>query len=208
MKTYKYISLVSLFCLITLGFRLKSEFTPVVKIDSFVNNFSLNDTNGETISLNDFKKVKGFIVIFTCNRCPFAKLYLDRMNKLNEKYTQKGFPLIAINSTDANDFPEENIESMKTLSISKKFNFPYLKDSKQEVAKSLGANKTPHAFILLKSNKQLQIKYSGAIDDNGAEPQKVENNYLESALIELISEKNVTIKETKSIGCSIKYKTN
>lgn len=208
MKTYKYISLVSLFCLITLGFRLKSEFTPVVKIDSFVNNFSLNDTNGETISLNDFKKVKGFIVIFTCNRCPFAKLYLDRMNKLNEKYTQKGFPLIAINSTDANDFPEENIESMKTLSISKKFNFPYLKDSKQEVAKSLGANKTPHAFILLKSNKQLQIKYSGAIDDNGAEPQKVENNYLENALIELISEKNVTIKETKSIGCSIKYKTN
>jgi peroxiredoxin len=186
----------------------KTEFTPVVKINSLVNSFSLKDTNGKIISINDFKKVKGVIVIFTCNRCPFAKLYVDRMNQLNKKYTSKGFPLIAINSTDAIDFPEENMENMKKYALAKKFNFPYLKDFKQEVAKCLGANKTPHAFILLKSNKQWQIKYSGAIDDNGAEPQKVENNYLENAINELILGKSVTLNETKSIGCSIKYKTN
>ncbi len=101
-------------------------------------------------------------------------------------------------------YPEENTESMKTLAVSKYSKFPYLKDSKQTAAKALGANKTPHAFVLLKVNKQ----YSGAIDDNGAEPEKVTNKYLENAVTDLISGKDVEIKETRSIGCSIKYKNN
>jgi glutathione peroxidase-family protein len=200
--------LVGLVWVATIGLGFKSEITPIVKMDSVISNFSLVDVSGKIISLNDYKKAKGLIVIFTCNRCPFAKLYVERMNKLNANYTSKGFPLIAINATDAIDFPEESIESMKILSTTKKFNFPYLKDSKQLAAKSFGANKTPHAFVLLKENKQWKIKYSGAIDDNGVEPEKAENKYLENAILDLLSGKEVAVKETRSIGCSIKYKNN
>jgi peroxiredoxin len=171
-----------------------------------VSDFALTNVNGETVSLQDFKKAKGFVVVFTCNHCPFAQFYPERLNKLNEKYKRKGVPLLAINPMDTLVYAEENIKEMLKISQKHNFNFPYLLDGSQKVAKNFKAKRTPQAYIIWKEQKRWLVKYQGAIDDNGAEPEKVENHYLENALIELLSGKNVTQKETASVGCKINYR--
>lgn len=171
-----------------------------------VKDFYLKNVDGKYFSLNSFPEAKGFIVIFTCNQCPFAKLYTGRMNDLNSKYKDSGIPLIAINSTDTLLFDENNYSSCVKFAKERNFNFPYLSDPSQLTAKDFGAQKTPHAFIIWKENNAWVIKYSGGIDDNAAEPEKVTNHYLADAVDELLSGKNVTNTETKSIGCKIIYR--
>ena len=168
-----------------------------------VEDFSLKNVDGKIISLKDYPNAKGFIVVFTCNHCPFAKLYPPRFNALNTQYEKLNVPLIAISSTDTVVYEEDTYFKMVKKAKKEHFNFPYLYDATQSVAKMFGADKTPHAFVIWKENAQWVIKYSGAIDDNGAEPNLVKNPYVAKAVDALLEGKLVDIPETRSIGCQI-----
>lgn len=165
--------------------------------------FSLKNVDGKFVSLKDYPEAKGFVIIFTCNHCPFAKLYPERMNAINSKYKPLGVPLIAISSTDTVSYEADSFIKMVEKSKNEHFNFPYLYDNEQAAARIFFAEKTPHAFIIWKKDGKWVVKYDGAIDDNGMEPEKVTTHYVTNALDELLSGKEVTIKETKSIGCQI-----
>ena len=171
-----------------------------------VQDFSLMNVDGKMVSLSNYPDAKGFIIIFTCNHCPFAKLYPKRMNELNEKYSKLGVPLIAISSTDTLTYEEDTFALMAQKAKEEAFNFPYLYDNTQIAAKNFKAEKTPHAFVIWKENKEWVVKYNGAIDDNGAEPENVETPYVAKAVEALLNSKEVEIKETKSIGCQIYFR--
>jgi peroxiredoxin len=171
-----------------------------------VNDFSLRNTDGKMVSLKDYPDAKGFIVVFTCNHCPFAKLYPERLNQLNTTFKSKDVPLIAISSTDTSQYEEDRFPVMVERSEKGKYNFPYLYDAEQSVAKAFNADKTPHAFVIWKKGNKWQVKYSGAIDDNGASPGKVKNRYVQQAVEALLEGKEPPVEETKSIGCQIYYR--
>lgn len=189
-----------------------SIFTFVLILKSFAQNdttsldFLLKNVNGNFISLKNYPDAKGFIIIFTCNHCPFAKLYPKRLNKLNKKYHHKGFPLLAISSTDTILYAEDTYDNMVIKANNEKFNFPYLYDETQSVAKLYKAERTPQAFVLFKENNNWVIKYNGAIDDNGAEPKKVKVDYVSDAVDALLKNQKILITETKSIGCKIMFR--
>jgi peroxiredoxin len=164
---------------------------------------ALRDTNGKYVSLHDYADAKGFIIVFTCNHCPFAKLYPPRLNELNKKYKQLGVPVIAISSTDTINYEEDTYPKMVVKARKEGFTFPYLYDEAQAAARIFGAQKTPHAFVVWKENGKYVIRYSGAIDDNGAEAAKVKNHFVANAIDALLAGKEVAVKETKSIGCQI-----
>ena len=198
------------FLLPVLAFILAS-FKPVdthYGIGSTMSDFSLKNTDGKILSTSEYKSAKGLVIVFTCNHCPFAKKYQLRLNDLNRKYADKGFSLIAISSNDGVALPEDSYESMIARAKQEHYNFPYLYDEKQSVAKSFGAIKTPQAFVLFKEKGNWVLKYSGAIDDNGAEPEKVTKHYVEEAVNALLQGKKISVTETKSIGCPIKWKTS
>src|ERR1700743_385108 len=115
-----------------------------------VNDFSLKSVNGKFVSLKDYPDAKGFIVIFTCNHCPFAKLYSERLNALNAKYKALHVPLLAINSMDTAAYIDENFAKMQERASADAFTFPYLLDAKQSVGKDFKADHTPHAFVIWK----------------------------------------------------------
>jgi peroxiredoxin len=168
--------------------------------------FKLKNVDGNMVSLIDYPTAKGFIIVFTCNHCPFAKLYPPRLNDLNNKFKPLGVPLIAISSTDTLMYEEDTYPNMVKKANEERFNFPYLFDEMQEVAKKFNAQKTPHAYVIWKENNQWVVKYNGAIDDNGMEPEKVTEAYVSNAVDALLKEKKVLVSETKSIGCQIAFR--
>lgn len=125
---------------------------------------------------------------------------------MNKKYGSLGVPLIAISSTDTNMYEEDTYTNMVLKATNEQFNFPYLFDEMQDVAKNFNAQKTPHAFVIWKENEKWVFKYNGAIDDNGMEPEKVTEHYVANAVDALLADKKITIPETKSIGCQIAFR--
>ena len=176
------------------------------KLGDKATDFSLRNVDDKMVSLKDYNGSKGFIVVFTCNHCPFSKAYESRILDLDKKYAELGYPVIAINSNDVNKSPDDSFELMQELAKEKNYSFPYLYDETQEIAKNYGATRTPHAYILRKESNSLIVKYIGAIDDNADEPENVKIRYIQLAVDALISGNEVTIKETKAIGCTIKWK--
>lgn len=167
--------------------------------------FKLRDINNQEFSLGDFPNAKGFIVIFTCNHCPFANLYTQRINDLNQKYSALNVPLIAINSMDSLIYEEETLVNMKTKSVSNGYNFMYLQDADQQVGKSFGAENTPTAFVIWKDNNTWKIKYKGTIDDNGENPE-LAKPFISNAVDELLAGKSVSNPQTETFGCRIIYR--
>jgi alkyl hydroperoxide reductase subunit AhpC len=145
-------------------------------------------------------------VVFTCNHCPFAKLYYHRLNELNTRYKKLGVPLLAISSTDTINYEDDSFEKMVEKAKQEHFNFPYLYDNTQQIAKGFAAQKTPHAFVIWKVDGKWVVKYNGAIDDNGAHEELAKNRYVATAVDELLDNKEVSVKETKSIGCQIGFR--
>ena len=174
------------------------------KIGDVAENFTLKNIDGNMVSLSDYKDAKGFIVTFTCNTCPYAVMYEDRIIELNNKYAAKGYPVIAIMPNNVDVKPGDALPEMKKRAEEKGFNFPYLIDEAQNVYPKFGATKTPHIFILEKTSKGNIVKYIGAIDDNYKDASAVTTKYVEEAVDALLSGKEVSEKETKAIGCSIK----
>lgn len=166
-------------------------------------NFNLKNTTGEYISPSTMKDAKGYIVIFTCNHCPWAIKYEDRMIDLHNKYAQMGYPVIAINPNDPEVQPEDSFEKMQERAKEKGFPFYYVFDEGQKVFPQYGATRTPHVFLL---DKNMTVQYIGAIDDNAEDASKVETKYVENAIAALEAGQKPDPSFTKAIGCTIKVK--
>lgn len=178
------------------------------QVGDLATDFSLKNVNGKMVSLADFKKAKGFILVFTCNHCPYAIAYEDRIIALDKQFKAKGFPVVAINPNDPAVNADDSFDKMKERAKSKKFSFPYLFDEGQKIYPQYGATKTPHVFVLLKTDKGLQVSYIGAIDDNHEDPKAVKEKYVENAVNALLKGEKPSPDNTKAIGCSIKAKKN
>ncbi|TNE64627.1 MAG: thioredoxin family protein [Bacteroidetes bacterium] len=165
--------------------------------------FNLKNVDGKSYSLAGIENAKGYIVIFTCNHCPFAIKYQDRIIELHNKYASLGYPVVAINPNDKDRQPEDSFGKMQERAKEKGFPFLYLYDETQEVAKAFGATRTPHVFLL--DNKRT-VRYIGAIDDNHDDATAVEEKYLENAIDALRAGKDIDLKETKALGCTIKWR--
>lgn len=174
------------------------------KVGDIATDFSLKNIDNKKVSLKDFKDAKGFIVIFTCNHCPYAQAYEDRIVALDKKYKKLGYPVIAINPNNPEKQKDDSFDLMKVKAKEKGFTFPYLLDEGQKIYPQYGATKTPHVYILQKTSKGNEVKYIGAIDDNYGDEKAVKQKYAENAVDALLKNKEVSVKETKAIGCSIK----
>lgn len=170
--------------------------------------FSLPSTTGSTVSLSNYPDAKGYIVTFTCNHCPYAVAYEQRIIDLNTKYAPLGYPVIAISPNDPEIVPADGLDSMKLLAEKHVYSFPYLLDEKQEIYPQYGATKTPHVFVLNKEEGKNIVRYIGAIDNNYEDANDVSEKYVEAAVDALIAGEKVAIESTKAIGCSIKDKRN
>lgn len=176
------------------------------KIGDEVKDFSLRSINGKLYSFSSFPSAKGFIIVFTSNYCPFSKSYEDRLIAIDKKYTLKSYPLIAINPNDAEAYEEDKLENIQSRAKEKGFIFPILRDEKQAIAKTFGALRMPHVFVVKKEGFKYILKYSGAIDDNPQDASGVTKNYLEDVVQSLSENKPVIIEQTKPIGCAIRWK--
>lgn len=176
------------------------------KIGDKATDFSLKNVDGKMVSMADYTEAKGFIVIFTCNHCPYSVAYEDRIIELDKIYKEKGYPVIAINPNDPELYPTDSYEAMIVRTKEKSFTFPYLFDDGQKVYPQYGATKTPHVFLLEKENSDLIVKYIGAIDNNHADAAEVTEKYVSDAVDALLAGKNPDPNFTKAIGCSIKAK--
>ncbi len=164
---------------------------------------NLHGVDGKKYSSPDFKDVNILIIVFSCNHCPYVKAYESRMIELQRDYHSKGVQLIAINSNDAENYPEDKFEDMVKRAKHKGFNFKYLRDEDQTVAEAFGTTHTPQFFVFDDSRR---LRYSGKMDDNWENPKAVKENYLRDALDALLTGEEVKIPETFSIGCTIKWK--
>lgn len=175
-------------------------------IGDMATDFSLMNIDDQMVSLADYEDAKGYIVIFTCNHCPFSVAYEDRIIALDGKYKGQGYPVIAINPNDPEANEDDSFELMKVRAEEKGFTFPYLMDEGQEIYPQYGATKTPHVFILEKTTEGNKVAYIGAIDDNSKEPENVTEKYVENAVDALLKGEQPTVTETVAIGCGIKTK--
>jgi len=177
--------------------------TKTLKIGSKLPGFNLPATDGKNYSPNLFADKKALIIIFSCNHCPYVQAYEERIKHIQSDYLSKGAAVVAINSNDDKEYPDDSFENMKKRASEKKFNFPYLRDESQEIAKAFDASHTPEIFLF---DKERKLAFHGKIDDNWQEPGKVNSKYLREALDELLDGKEISVPETFTIGCTIKWK--
>ncbi|WP_445756491.1 thioredoxin family protein [Polaribacter sp.] len=200
MKTIKSTLILAMLILMTTAFSTRTE--NGYKIGDTIEDFSLKNIDDKIVKLSDYKKAKGFIIIFTCNMCPYSVANEDRINALDAKYKSKGFPVIAINPNDPKASKGDGFEDMKVRAKEKGFTFPYLFDEGQKVYPKFGASKTPHVYIVNK--KSMKVEYIGAIDNSSKNPEAVTEKFVENAVDALLSNKKIEKTETRAIGCTIK----
>ncbi len=205
MKIFKPITLVAVVLLVS-AFSANKSISEEngYDIGDIATDFKLENIDGKMVSMSDYKDAKGFIITFTCNTCPYAVLYEDRIEALNKKYASKGYPVIAIMPNNTDIKPGDNMEAMKARAASKGFTFPYLMDKEQKIFPQYGATKTPHMYVLQKTNKGNVVKYIGAVDNNYKDASAVTERYVENAVDALLKGEEVTETKTRAIGCSIK----
>jgi peroxiredoxin len=174
-----------------------------LKIGSSAPDFDLPGVDGKKYSLSSFADKKALIVIFSCNHCPYVQAYEGRIKQIQSDYASKGVSVVAINSNEDTRYPEDSFENMKKRAAEQKFNFLYLRDEDQSVARAYDATHTPEIFLF---DKERKLAFHGKIDDNWQEPNRVQNHYLRNAIDELLAGKEISVPETFTIGCTIKWK--
>jgi peroxiredoxin len=162
-----------------------------------------NPADGKTVSIADAKGPKGTLVVFTCNNCPFAKAWEQRIVELANGYSKKGIGVLLVNANDPSVAKSDTPELIKARHQERAMSVPYVIDENQTVARAFGASVTPEAFLFDKAGK---LTYHGTIDDNHKEPDKVTKHYLKDALEAVSAGKAPPVTETKSMGCGIKFK--
>lgn len=177
-----------------------------LKVGDKATDFKLKNIDDKTISLKDYKKDKGVVLVFTCNHCPYSVAYEDRIIALHNTYSAQGFPVLAINPNDVATVPEDSFDEMKKRASDKKFPFRYLFDDTQTTAKIYGATRTPHVYLLKNTKKGFEVAYIGAIDNSAKDEAAITEKYVEAAIAALQKGEKPAVESTKAIGCSIKWK--
>lgn len=202
----KLVALLAVVAIVIGATAFKQTETTGYKVGDIATDFNLKNVDGKLVKLADYKKAKGFIVVFTCNHCPFSQAYEQRIIDLHKKYAPLGYPVVAINPNDAKREPEDSYEKMQELAKAKKYPFAYLHDETQQIAKTYGAARTPHVFVLQKTKAGNKVMYIGAIDDNYEDAKAATERYVETAVNNLLKGKTIAKTNTKAIGCTIKWK--
>ncbi len=169
--------------------------------------FKLRNVDNKEISFESFPDAKGYILVFTCNTCPYAKAYEQRIIELNNKYSPLGFPVIAINPNDPDISRGDSFDKMQALSKSKSYTFPYLYDNGQTVTNLYGARNTPHIFIVSKADNVYVVQYTGAIDNDPENSNPQKTKYVEQVITDLSNNSKPSVTVTKAIGCGVKRKS-
>lgn len=175
---------------------------PVLKIGDKAPDFQLKNIDGKFYKLSELmlptgKKPNGYIIVFTCNTCPYAQAYEERIISLHEKMLPKGYPVVAIQPNNAAKSPGDSFSAMK----SKNYSFLYLHDEKQEVFPAFGASRTPEVYLL---DQDFILRYTGAIDNNAMDQNAVTSFYVEEAVKAIEAGKKPETESTRAVGCSIK----
>ena len=168
--------------------------------------FKLKNVDNKEVSFANFPDAKGFIVVFTCNTCPYAIGYEKRIIELNTKFKPQGYPVIAINPNDPEASKADTFVKMQELAKAKKYAFPYLFDPGQVITDQYGAKHTPHLFVVSKSKTGTVIEYTGAIDNDPEGLKADKTKYVEDVITALKNNQKPAITETKEIGCTVKRK--
>lgn len=176
------------------------------KVGDTARDFNLRDVDGKLVSMSAHEDAEGFLVIFSCNTCPYVVAYEDRMIDLHHKYASKGYPVIAINPNDKDLSPGDSYEKMQERAKEKNFPFAYLYDESQEITNAYGATRTPEVYLLKKEDDKYVVKYIGAIDNNFRDPSEANEKYVQAAMTEILNGRQVAQTNTKAIGCTIKFK--
>ena len=200
MKTIKTILCLALVVVSATAFTIKTG--TGYAVGDTIKDFRLKNIDDQMVSLSDYKDAKGYIIIFTCNMCPYSVANEDRIIALDQKYKPKGYPVIAINPNDPAAMPGDGFPEMKVRAKEKGFTFPYLFDEGQKVYPKFGASRTPHVYIV--SKPAMRVEYIGAIDNSSRNPDAVTEKYVENAVDALLSGNKPAKTETRAIGCSIK----
>lgn len=181
-----------------------------LQIGDLMPDFSLPATDGMTVSPTTIRDPIA-VMIFTCNHCPYALAYEDRIMELAKKFDQEGVQFVLINSNDAENYPEDSFEKMKERHDEKGYFFPYCYDEDQSVAKAYGALCTPHCFVFAhpvstEKDEGRVLKYKGRVDDNWKDADAVTEHNLHDAIMALVKGEDPPMHEVNAIGCSIKWK--
>ena len=182
-----------------------TTFAQGVKVGDKAPDFALKNVDGKVVSVLDYNTKKGVVIVFTCNHCPYAKAYEQRIIDLQTTYGLD-YQVVAVNPNDATEYPDDSYEKMIVRAKEKGFNFPYLYDGAQEVAKAYGALKTPQVYVLSKTDEGFVVEYIGAIDDNYVNAKKAKHKYVEDAIKALKAGEKVNPTTTAAVGCSVKWK--
>ena len=164
--------------------------------------FRLPGVDGSERGLADYAGKKAVVLAFTCNHCPAAIGAQDRLIALQREFAPKGLQVIAINSNEEIGHPTDDFAHMVERAKEKGFNFPYLRDKSQDVAKAYGAQRTPHFFVLDADRK---VAYTGRMDDNPFEEGKQKTSELLDAVKQVLAGEKVTVQPTDAIGCNVKW---
>jgi len=190
---------ISVMCILIVSlFTLQGATAELQPGDQAPNWSGIIGVDGKKHSLSDYSDAKAVVLIFTCNHCPVAKAYEDRIIELTKDYRDKGVQVVAVN---VNNLPADRLDKMKERAKAKGFNFPYLYDPTQAMGHDYGATVTPHVFVFDKNRK---LVYRGAIDDS-MNPSSKKKDYLRNALDAVLAGKTPPEAVTKEFGCSIKY---
>jgi peroxiredoxin len=200
LKIIKVVLSIVVVAILTFAFTSKTE--KGYKVGDTIEDFTLKNIDDKMVSLSNYGEAKGFIIIFTCNTCPYSVANEDRIIALDAKYKSKGYPVISINPNDPKASKGDSFEDMKVRAAEKGFTFPYLFDEGQKVFPKFGASKTPHVYIVNAS--AMKVEYIGAIDNSSRNPDAVSEKYVENVIDALLVGKKPTKTETRAIGCSIK----
>lgn len=174
-----------------------------IALESRLIPFALKGTDGRVHRADDAAKAKVFGVIFHCNHCPYAQAWESRLIQVQRDYAGRGVQLVLINANDPVKYPGDSFEQMQRRAQDKQYPFPYLVDETQEVAKQYGATRTPEIFLF---DEKRILRYHGAPDDNYEDVNAVRQPYLRDALDALLAGTAPRIRETKPVGCTIKWR--
>lgn len=163
----------------------------------------MKDVSGKMISIKEVAKSNGVLVMFSCNTCPYVVKNQDRTIAINDFAQKMNLGVIVLNSNEAYRSEDDSYEAMQAYAKEQKYNWNYVVDKNNEMADAFGANRTPEVFLF---DKNMILVYHGAIDDNPSDAAAVKRQHLKEAINELAAGKEITVKESRSVGCTIKRK--